>query len=210
MKDRKLLNYLLILLLISAFGSLQSCRPDESPDYKPNIYLYPLSKSQVDVKISFPSSGAVTTSIPAYKNGWNVTVDPTGLINNQYGFLFYESRQPNNWQMKKGWVIGQKELNAFFVSNLSSYGFNGKEIKDFTEYWLPRLKNSAFYRIYPQENEIVDKIIHLTVTPKPDHLLRLHYVIKETNESTNNLALPQTPPKFNRQGFAVTEWGVIL
>ncbi|MEI7828179.1 MAG: hypothetical protein WCI31_00345 [Prolixibacteraceae bacterium] len=210
MKNRNLFVYFLTILLISVFGSLQSCRPDETEDYKPNIYLYPLSKSQVDVEISFPSGGEVTTSIPAYKNGWKVSVDTTGKINNQYDYLFYESRQPNTWQLKKGWVIRQNELKDFFVSNLSSYGFKGKEINDFTEYWLPRFKKSAYYKIYPQETAIVDKLIRLTISPKPDHLLRLHYVIKETNEPTNNLDIPTTPPKFNRQGFYVTEWGVIL
>ncbi len=211
MKNRNLLVYFLTIMLISALGSLQSCKPDKTADdFKPNIYLYPLSKSQVDVIISFPSGGEVTTSIPAYKNGWKVSVDTSGLINNQYGYLFYESRQPNNWQLKKGWVIRQKELKDFFVSNLSSYGFKGKEITDFTEYWLPRLKNSSYYKIYPQESVIVDKLIRLTVSPKPDHMLRLHYVIKETSEPSSNLDIPPTPPKFDRQGFYVTEWGVIL
>lgn len=200
----------LLLLLITICGSLQSCRPDESPDYKPNIYLYPVSKSHVEVKIHFPSGGSIITSIPEYKNGWNVNVNPTGLIDNHYEYLFYESRQPNIWQMKKGWVIDQKDLSAFFNSNLSSYGFNSKEINDFTDYWLPRLKVSAFYKIYPQETEFVDKIIQLKILPKPDNVLRLHYVIKATNESSNSLEVPGTPSKFNRQGFVVTEWGVIL
>lgn len=202
----------LTFTLLAAFGSLQSCDPDDryGDDYKPNIYLYPQKQSQVEVKLSFPLGGEVTTSIPNYHNGWNVNINPSGVIDKQYGYLFYESKQPNRWQMKKGWVVKQKDLQDFFTSNLNLYGFRGKEVKDFTDYWIPRLKRFSSYKIYPQEAETINRLISLSISPKPDNMLRLHYVIKGANETNISLETPPQPPTINRKGFFVAEWGVIL
>jgi hypothetical protein len=175
-----------------------SCEPDCEPDeeenecdtcirvLKPNIYLYPTENKILSVSLNFPSGGKVITSIPDYKEGWNITVDTNGIINNTYRYLFYESEQPDVWQTKEGWILNETDLEQFFSENLSKYGFCGREIKDFTDYWIPRLVNSAYYEIYPQESDIIETVIKLGISKTPDNILRLFYVIKGVNKDSNN------------------------
>ncbi|MCK5807677.1 hypothetical protein KAH37_01695, partial [bacterium] len=67
---------------------------DTADTAKPNIYLYPESTIDLFVSIAFPQGGHVTASDPGYGNGWDVTVDPDGTIDNYHTFLFYEALVP--------------------------------------------------------------------------------------------------------------------
>ncbi len=68
--------------------------------HKPNIYIYPTSSTSLAVNIQFPVGGNIIESIPEYGNGWNVSVEPNGTINNEFGYLFYECSIPNLFQKK--------------------------------------------------------------------------------------------------------------
>jgi hypothetical protein len=121
---------------------------------KPNIYIYPKKKIKMDVTIDFPMEGEVTESIPLYKNGWkNITVEPSGLIDGKYDYLYYESLQPKFFQKNRGWIVPKENLEKFFIENLKKNKFNKKEIDDFIEYWIPLLNKRAYYEIYPQYNK---------------------------------------------------------
>jgi hypothetical protein len=208
-------------LFLFSLIPFQSCKPDETEDeykcdtcffvLKPNIYLYPTEKSNMSVNLSFPLGGKITTSIPFYGNGWIVDVDTSGIINNKYDYLFYESLQPNVWQLNEGWIIKKSELETFFTDNMLKHGFYGREVKDFLDYWIPRLTDFNYYEIYPQESNIIETAIKLKIYKKPDNVLRLFYLIKGVNSNSNNkINSPSEIPQFNRSGFYVTEWGVIL
>ncbi|RKY52977.1 MAG: hypothetical protein DRP93_07285 [Candidatus Neomarinimicrobiota bacterium] len=176
---------------------------------KPNIYLYPTKKTRMTVSLDLPEGGKVTESIPDYPKKWkNIRVKPDGTINNKYDFLFYEADLPGNWQYNEGWIIAQKELKFFFEMNLRDYGFNKKEIADFIEYWIPRLKDKPYYIMYPQHTAKINSIVPLKINKNVDSLLRLFYFIEG---SDNNMSLKKTQiPDFKRNGFVVTEWGVSL
>ena len=205
---------LFIMYLIIAVP-FQSCDPDDDDCdscnvvYKPNIYIYPTEKTQLEVKINFPMGGNIITSIPEYGQGWNITVDTNGLIDNTYSYLFYESIQPDIWQVNYGWITKSDQLESFFRQNMSEYGFEGREIDDFIDYWIPKLDNQAFYSIYPQTERTINNVIKLNFSKQPDTMLRLFYVIKGHNQMPDELIEP-TIESFERNGFAVTEWGVIL
>lgn len=177
--------------------------------YKPNIYLYPTQPTTLDVTLGFPLSGRVDTSIPAYPHQWkNLHVQPDGSINHTYRYLYYESSQPDGFQRTHGWVIKRPELTEFFSRNMQRCGFNAQEIADFLEHWIPRLNDAPYYAIYPQFNKEIDPLIQLTLSQQPDSLLRLFYVI---TPASGGMQLPQPHiPAFERKGFAVTEWGVVL
>jgi hypothetical protein len=207
-------------VFLSVSVPFQSCEPVCDPDecdtcgpvlYKPNIYLYPTERSQICVSLLFPIGGKIITSIPAYENGWTANVDTSGIINNLYEYLFYESKQPDVWQLSEGWIIKRSELEIFFKDNLSKHGFYGREINDYIDYWLPRLTDFEYYEIYPQESNIIEKAITLDISPNPKNVLRLYYLIKGVNSESNNmLKTPSENFQFTRSGFYVTEWGVIL
>lgn len=183
---------------------------EETQDLKPNIYLYPLVETQVQVSIDFPEDGHVTVSEPEYYNGWNVTVTPDGIIDDAHTFLFYESVQPDLWQKTRGWVIAKEDLEEFFYASLEAYGFVGDEVADFIQWWVPRLTEFSFYIIRPQLQTDIEVVNILNITPKPDSLLRFRFHITGTESPLHDITKPQLPEKFIRKGFTVTEWGVIL
>ena len=213
----KIVAFIISVIFIANLFAIQSCdkcnpEPDCdtcSVDYKPNIYFFPEENIQIYVQLNFPLGGKVIKSEPLYNNGWSVQIDKTGLIDNRYDFLFYESMQPDIWQYKQGWHVKKENLQAFFETNLAEYGFGEKEITDFIEYWIPIFTESDYYMIYPQNKETTDKAIELLLSVEADNILRLHYVIKETNESNVEITAPEIE-EFTKEGFYVTEWGVIL
>ncbi|MFZ2338854.1 MAG: hypothetical protein WAW07_03920 [Bacteroidales bacterium] len=223
---KSILSFVLIQAILGGLlflGSIpfHSCEPEPDPEehecdtcirvMKPNIYLYPTENKILSVTLNFPSGGKIITSIPDYGNGWLVSVDTDGIINNEFEYLFYESEQPDVWQTNEGWIINVSDLEQFFTDNLSKYGFIGREINDFTNYWIPRLKRYEYYEIYPQEKKIIDNVITLEITDTPDSVLRLFYLIRGTDSATNSkIIAPEDNIPFIRTGFCVTEWGVVL
>lgn len=215
------------LFIVSTFP-FQSCEKDKDDNknvcdtciiecdtclqvYKPNIYIYPTGMTQLEVNLDFPMGGQITESIPEYNTGWTVTVDTTGLIDNEYNYLFYESIQPNIWQQTEGWIIRKDSLEIFFTGNLTNFGFRGREIQDFIDYWIPRFVDYEFYLIYPQNKMIIDNVIKLSFSKEPANVLRLFYLVAGYNIKPNiKLTLPEMNTHFERKGFFVTEWGVIL
>ena len=217
MKTIKILGFpLLIILYLIMSVPFQSCKPDEDNEcdscamvYKPNIYIYPTEQLELSLRLNFPMGGKVVTSIPEYGTGWHVTVDTNGLINNTYSFLFYESTQPNVWQRSSGWTVEAEELEVFFRQNMTDYGFNDHEIDDFIEYWIPRFNEYPLYSIYPQTKNVIDDVIELDFSNHPESILRLFYVIKGHDQLHFELTLPIID-SFSREGYFVTEWGVVL
>lgn len=215
---------LLLMLVVAISIFFQSCKPDDCEDekepgqcdscvvvYKPNIYIYPEERCRLEVSLGFPKGGNVITSIPEYGAGWNVSVDKNGLIDNKFGYLFYESSQPDVWQLTEGWVVKQAKLKDFFIENMTLYGFAGAEISDFTDYWIPKLIYAESFEIYPQNQHLIESVIQLHISKKPDHLLRLFYVVKPSNHPSGFvLPAPKIENLFKREGFFVTEWGVVL
>ncbi|WP_321371385.1 PKD domain-containing protein [uncultured Draconibacterium sp.] len=173
--------------------------------YKPNIYIYPEEELDMCLTISFPLGGEITQSIPEYGKQWCVRVDTDGKINDQYNFLFYESRQPDIFQYEKGWCVEQSELTTFFETNLAAWNFSSAEIADFLEYWIPLLNENDYYLVYPQTNEIIDRAIAFDFSVSPDNINRLFYGFEGRDEFIV-LEESEVAP-FERNGFTVMEWG---
>ena len=173
---------------------------------KPNIYLYPEVPCSVTVILN--PDGRIIASEPTYENAWVVFASQDGTIKNTQGYLFYEAKINRIDLKNKGWCIKKDEIASFFFSVLSSYGFNRRESNDFVLYWKDHLPSSRYYIIYPIVNEEVDKVFPLTVYPHPDAVLRVWFLI-ESSENPLSLKAP-TVFTLKRNGFVVTEWGVIL
>lgn len=203
------LGCLLCLLYLFMFSS---CEPrKEQVLYKPNIYIYPEENLNLQVYLDFPQGGSVIASIPEYAKNWDVFIDTLGIIDNEYRFLFYESIQPDQWQRYQGWVVDQNDLESFFEENMAQYGFKLEEIDDFIEYWIPRLKSSSYYSIYPQTIDDIDPLVGLSFSITPDHIQRLFYYIHGDDQFPENpIQEPEIEKNFKREGFFVLEWGVII
>lgn len=209
---------LVLTVIVLMAVSIQSCKPDDDPEpcdtcivaYKPNIYLYPVQKMPIQVELVFPQGGKVIASEPDYGQGWHITATPNGRINGQFDFLFYESKQPDRWQRTRGWVVKQKEIERFFSENMHQHGFSDKETADFTDYWVKRLDVFPYYVVYPQDKNTIDALIQLKISPRPDKILRLFYLIEGRTEQPAQQPEAPVIDAFERTGFVVAEWGVLM
>ena len=213
--------YILVLFLISMIvfscqkntDSITGCNEEDTTNNggpifrKPNIYIYPNEKIELKVQLKFPYGGKIIESTPQYLNGWNIQVEPSGVINNQYQYLFYEAQIPEILQRKSGWIIEGENLEDFFIQNLSNLLFSRKEVTDFLEYWIPLLEFDKTYIIYPHYSKELSQIIDIHFSIPPNNLIRVLYLIEEY-DGINQVQIPPVP-EYKREGFTVLEWGVV-
>jgi hypothetical protein len=174
----------------------------------PNIYLYPEKTADVRVTLE-PADGTwITTSEPAYGDGWDVTAEPSGLLDGAYDFLFYEATVNRVFQEEKGYAVPGPDVFAWFEANLPRLGLSADETQDFLDYWTAHLPPAACYLVYPQLADRVDLTMGLSIEPAPDSLLRLWLIIR--GAAACRPPAPWTASPFDRKGFTVVEWGVVL
>jgi len=174
---------------------------------KPAIYLYPTHEMKVEVKLDV--NGEIFNTIPPIQdNSWVVNVKKESLIEDKYGYLFYE----NTLRVKpkvsnEGWLVKNSEFSSWCDTTLPILGLNSVEIKDFKEYWVDRLQTSPYYQIKLLDRAFLDKHMKLKVTPPADTTIRLIFEFKALDKplklSTPTIKTPE------RKGFSVVEWGGI-
>ena len=105
MKKRIALGLALALLA----GLLAGCG-ENSPMWesrKPVIYLYPEEETQVTVNLDF--DGKLTSTYPAYGDGWTVTARPDGTLTDENGreyyCLFWEGISPREYDFSAGFCV---------------------------------------------------------------------------------------------------------
>ena len=223
-------EYVMRLIISENYGYF-----GEAGGYKPNIYLYPATETDVNVWLAFVGGGRLTASEPEYLEGWDVTVTPEGKITayepvyfldpetgehwpvpargepaGSYDFLFYEGEVAGPGQLDYGWVVPREDVEEFFRETLAAYSFAGREIEDFLEFWVPRLSDYPLFAVYPQTAAEYEKLVSMSVFPAPDSILRVVFTIRGLWENAElTLTEPAIAP-FERRGFTVVEWGVIL
>lgn len=175
---------------------------------KPVIYLYPKEKTQVFVNVK-PTNG-ITVSEPTLGSGWNVWATPEGKITNisdnkVYPYLFWEGLAANFVTPKEGFVVAKKDVSSFFDKKLAYLGMNTKETADFKEYWVPLLSEKPYYFITFIDQATFDTYAPLTITPKPDSIIRVFFDYKGLDKKTT--VTEQKLKAATRTGFSVIEWG---
>jgi hypothetical protein len=178
---------------------------------KPVIYLYPEQTTNVHVRVE--PKGGMTYSDPPYENGWNVIADPNGRLievksKKQYPYLFWEGRGKRYEQPKKGWSIRQKEVSNFLEEKLSALGLNKQERADFREFWEPRMRTAPYYFITFLGTREMDLLAPLTITPKPDTVIRVLMDFSPLEQPIATQSYKIRTPE--RRGFTVVEWGGVI
>lgn len=176
---------------------------------KPVIYLYPTKTQDVKVKVS--PKGGVTESIPEMGKQWKVTATPEGKIidkatKKEYPYLYWESKDDGKAiDMSEGFVVETADLESFFEEKLAILGLNDKEIADFTEFWIPELQGKEYIFINFHSQEKIDAEAPLTISPKPDSVIRVYFDHKKLDSKIEVKEQKLTPA--TRKGFAAVEWG---
>ena len=188
-------------------GSCNAPLSSETNDAKPVIYLYP--ESQTDVTVTLDYAGTLTTTYPAYNGGWEVTAFPDGtLINHadekEYSYLFWEGDRDAGYDLSEGWCVPGNETAEFLQETLAEIGLTPREYNEFIVYWLPLMENNPYNLITFQGDAYTDGA-KLSITPKPDSLLRV-FMAWMPLEEPMEIDAPEIKP-FERNGFTVVEWG---
>ena len=153
--------------------------------------------------------GTLGYTYPTYRNGWDVTAYPDGrLINRADGtehyYLFWDGMSHTDWDFSQGFCVAGADTEQFLTSVLPQMGLTPREYNDFIVYWLPEMRQNA-YNLITFATAQYEELAALTVTPKPDSVLRVHMVYRPLSEPVT--VTPQQITPFERIGFTVVEWG---
>ncbi len=199
-------RFFLLVLSLVLLCSLVGCRPSYTGDAKPVIYLYPEEEMAVSVKLDY--DGVLTTTWPAYNDGWEVRAMPDGTLytegGGEYSYLFWEGERDVDYDFSQGFVVTGQETGAFLKETLAAMGMTPKEYNEFIVYWLPLMEGNA-YNLISFQSEAYTEGAELEINPAPDSILRVFMAWKALEEPME--IAPQSITPFVRDGFTVVEWG---
>ena len=197
-----------LLLSVLVLLTLCACGPREEmvAEEKPVIYLYPETETRVTVKLDL--SGELTCTYPAYDGGWVVTAAPDGTLTDEHGrtynYLYWEGEGTEAYDFSKGFCVAGSDTAAFLEDALDRLGLTRREANEFLVYWLPRMQDNS-YNLIAFQQEAYTQSAKLTVSPRPDSVLRVFMAWKPLARPVDVPA--QTLPGFERRGFTLVEWG---
>lgn len=175
---------------------------------KPAIYLYPKSKESIKVEIH-PNGDLIETDHLYEKSisGWKVTADSSGRINDALNYLYYEALvvypQPNS-----GYVVSYNNLFTFSKDYVKELGLTSNEADEFIAFWKTKLKEAPYYFVSNLNQQEINDLYPLKITPKPDSLLRVELYFRPLDEKIF-VPLPERVIPVARKGFTAVEWGAI-
>ena len=212
---KKILIALLALaLLLPALSACRNdpaedtdCRDNPQNDAKPVIYLYPEEETEIAVTLDY--AGTLTTTYPAYRDGWRVTARPDGTLTDpdtgrEYYCLFWEGTSRTDYDFSEGFCVAGKDTAPFLEESLAKLGLTDREAEEFILYWLPKMEGNAYNLISFQGERYTDAAA-LTIDPAPDVLLRVFMAWKPLDEAVELPPQALTAPE--RTGFTAVEWG---
>jgi hypothetical protein len=178
---------------------------------KPVIYLYPETKTEVNVKLEL--DGKLTVVYPNYDevSGWTVTAEPDGTLTDskgrKYSYLYWEGDINIKPDMDKGFCVKGEDTAAFLEDSLKQLGLTDKEADDFITYWLPMMQGNE-YNVITFQTKAYEEVAALHVSPRPDTVIRVNMLWYSSKVKVN--IRPQELGSMNpaeRKGFTVVEWG---
>lgn len=174
---------------------------------KPVIYLYPIQKTNVTVRLQY--AGQLTCTYPAYDGLWQVIAWPDGTLRNlsdgkTYSYLYWEGQNSATYDFSKGFVVKGDETAAFLQDKLACLGLTPKEYNEFIVYWLPFMQDNP-YNLISFQDEAYTNQARLKISPEPESILRIFMAYKPLDHYE---AVEEQPlAGFRRNGFTVVEWG---
>ena len=207
---RKRLLRLAVVLLgatLLLFWLLEDTQnPAECLLAKPAIYLYP--EEEINITVTLELNGALTSTYPAYRDGWHITARLDGTLTDESGreyyCLYWEGETQTDFDLSKGFVVPGTDTAAFLEDALSQLGLTQREANEFIIYWLPRMETNPYNLITFQTQRYTDTAA-LHIDPAPDNILRVFMVWKGLAEPIDIEPQILTAPE--RTGFTVVEWG---
>ena len=204
---KRLLTLSLAALLAAGLTACGAAEERGDLSAKPVLYLYPEEEMEVTVTLDF--DGTLTSTYPAYGDGWTVTARPDGTLTNpatgrEYYCLFWEGITEAEYDFSAGFCVAGEDTAAFLEDALDRLGLTEREADEFIIYWLPRMQENAYNLISFQTGRYTQSA-ELEITPEPDSVLRVFMAWKPLERPQE--IEPQQFAPFLREGFTVVEWG---
>ena len=204
---KKLLLLLALTLLAAGLAGCGNSRGKVAVPEKPVLYLYPEEEMEVTVTLDF--DGTLTSTYPAYGDGWTVTARPDGTLTNpatgrEYYCLFWEGITEAEYDFSAGFCVAGEDTAAFLEDALDRLGLTEREADEFIIYWLPKLEGNPYNLLSFQTDAYTDSA-GLTIDPAPDTLIRVFLAWKGLDAPVE--VEPQTLTAQARTGFTAVEWG---
>jgi hypothetical protein len=202
---------------------------------KPVIYLYPkittdvtVQIDKVNLEVDVPKyknawvvqaqpNGKLKDLQPQFTDCMSLDNTSFGLEytrnackKNEYPYIYWAGKSRVDYEgINEGFIVERANLVSFMNSKLNEIGLSDKEKFDMLEYWLPMIqkKNKPFYKVSFLLNAEMDKMAPLTISPKPDTILRVFLDYEGLDSKPRKELLPQKFKKLERKGFTVIEWG---
>ena len=172
---KRLLTLSLAALLAAGLTACGAAEERGVPAAKPVLYLYPEEEMEVTVTLDF--DGTLTSTYPAYGDGWTVTARPDGTLTNpatgrEYYCLFWEGITEAEYDFSTGFCVAGEDTAAFLEDALDRLGLTEREADEFIIYWLPKLEGNP-YNLLSFQTEAYTDSAGLTIDPAPDTLIRV-------------------------------------
>ena len=125
-----------------------------------------------------------------------------------YNYLYWEGVSYGEFDFSEGFCIKGEDSASFLENVLDTLGLSPDEANEFIVYWLPKLEANPYNLISFQTGVYTDRY-ELSVTPKPDNMLRVFMAFKGLNTpiEVKEQNLEEVRNNFKREGFYVVEWG---
>ena len=200
-------RFLAVLAAVLLAAGVSGCGPceDEVLTEKPVLYLYPEETAEVSVKLDY--QGRLTTTYPAYNDGWVVPAEPDGTLDmdgKEYSYLFWEGVSDAEYDFSKGFVVAGEDTAEFLQEKLALLGLTPREYNEFIVFWLPRMEGNPYNLIAFQGAAYTDSA-PLEVEPEPDTVLRVFMAYQALEEPMEVPEQELVPTE--RVGFTLVEWG---
>jgi hypothetical protein len=110
--------------------------------------------------------------------------------------------------INEGTIVESSKVKSTIESQLTYIGLNKTEISDFLEFWMPKMPSKKFVRLTWLQNKEMDKLAPLSISPKPDNIIRVFLDFEGLDSS---IAIKsQNLIRGERNGFTAVEWGGLL
>jgi len=189
---------------------------------KPNIYM--TSKAPVKFELEFTDSKMqflATTPYLSDGQKWNATVSGESVEVDQvkYGYLFYDARSKlDHLQFEAGVCTTRKELVQIMHADLKNLKHTKRSLEDFMQHWQIKIPDFPYYCLYPQYNDVLDRVFPYRVSTSAS-ISRVLYVVvpyKSLELKQKNVFPPLPRADFKAQHptispdakLMIQEWGV--
>ncbi len=178
----------------------------------PVVFIYPLHPIAVTITTQIP----VTYSDPPIQSyTWDITALPDGTIKigenytRKNIYYEYDGTRVIFSHPTSGFVIKTTELKTFITRDLKQrLGLNEQEATALfadSKNALVGRKNTPYLQLSMVSQEELSSQLPLKILPQPDHLYRMHLIIKPLNEFISGSS--PAVPSITRDGFTVVEIG---